>query len=126
MKITLLRNMLVLALLASFSQFTYADNADAQKVIAGVLVNLNHFPSDADKAALMAVAEDSSVGRGYRALAGVVSAISHSATAEGKEVTSQILASNEAPADLKTLATIVANLSHTASAEAKATLTAML
>lgn len=126
MKTTFLRNILALAVIVSFSQFSYADNAEAQKVIAGVLVNLNHFPSDADKAALMAITEDDSVGQGYRALAGAVANISHSANAEGKEVTARIMEASTAPAELKTLAEIVANLNHVASPEAKATLTAML
>ena len=126
MKTSLVRNVILLALLASFSQFSFADNASAQKTIAGVLHNLNHFPSDADKAALMAITEDESVGQGYRALAGAVANISHAATAEGKEVTARIMAAAQAPADLKTLAGIVASINHTASAEAKATLAAMM
>ena len=126
MKLTLLRNVLLLAVLASFSQFTFADNASAQKTIAGVLHNLNHFPSDADKAALMAIAEDESVGQGYRALAGAVANISHAANAEGKAVTARIMEADQAPADLKTLAGIVASINHMASAEAKATLAAMM
>tara|TARA_R110002073_G_scaffold155914_1_gene311211 strand:- start:476 stop:856 length:381 start_codon:yes stop_codon:yes gene_type:complete len=126
MKLTLIRNVILLALLASFSQFTFADNASAQKTIAGVLHNLNHFPSDADKAALMAISEDESVGQGYRALAGAVANISHGATAEGKAVTARIMEASQAPADLKTLAGIVASLNHTASADAKATLAAMM
>ena len=126
MKLTLIRNVILLALLASFSQFTFADNASAQKTIAGVLHNLNHFPSDADKAALMAISEDESVGQGYRALAGAVANISHGATAEGKAVTARIMEASQAPADLKTLAGIVASLNHPASADAKATLAAMM
>lgn len=126
MRITFLRNIVLLAVLASFSQFTFADNASAQKTIAGILHNLNHFPSDSDKAALMAITEDDSVGQGYRALAGAVANISHAATAEGKAVTARIIAADQAPADLKTLAGIVASINHTASAEAKATLAAMM
>jgi len=126
MKITLTRNIIILALMACFSQFALADNASAQKTIATVLHNLNHFPSDADKAALMAISEDASVGRGYQALAGAVANISHSATAEGKEITARIIDAAAAPADLKTLAGIVASISHVASADAKATLAAMM
>ena len=126
MKLALLRNVILLAVLASFSQFTFADNASAQKTIAGVLHSLNHFPSDADKAALMAIAEDESVGRGYQALAGAVATISHAATAQGKAITARIMEASQAPADLKTLAGIVASLNHTASAEAKAVLAAMM
>ncbi len=126
MRLTLLRNVILIAVLASFSQFTFADDASAQKTIAGVLHGLNHFPSDADKAALMAISEDESVSQGYRALAGAVANISHGATAEGKAVTARIMEAAQAPADLKTLAGIVASLNHTASADAKATLAAMM
>ncbi len=126
MKLTLLRNVILLGVLASFSQFVFADNASAQKTIAGVLHGLNHFPSDADKAALMAIAEDASVGRGYQALAAAVANISHSVTTEGKAVAARIMEAPQAPADLKTLARIVAQFNHTASAEAKATLAAIM
>jgi hypothetical protein len=126
MKFTITRNIIVVAFVAIFSQFAMADNASAQKTIAGVLNSLNHFPSDADKAALMAISEDDSVGEGYKALAGVVANISHSANAEGKAVAARIMESDMAPADLKTLAEIVANLNHMASADDKAKLMAML
>ncbi len=126
MKLTITRKLIAITLVAVFSQFSLADNASAQKTIAGILNNLNHFPSDADKAALMAIAEDDSVGRGYKALATAVANISHSANAEGKEAVAQIMAADQAPAELKVLAEIVGGINHTASADAKARLAAML
>ena len=57
MKSTSLRKLLVLVAIFSFSPLALADTDSARQQIAGILVNLNHFPSDADKAALMAVAK---------------------------------------------------------------------
>ncbi len=126
MKLTMTRKVIAIALVAAFSQFSLADNASAQKTIAGVLSNLNHFPSDADKAALMAITEDDSVEQGYRTLADAVANISHSANAEGKAMMAEIMEAEQTPADLKTLAEIVAGINHAPSADAKATLATML
>ncbi len=126
MKLTMTRKIIAIALVAAFSQFSLADNASAQKTIAGVLSNLNHFPSDADKAALMAITEDDSVDQAYHALAGAIANISHAANAEGKAMMATIMEDDQAPADLKALAEIVAGINHVAGADAKATLAAML
>ncbi len=126
MKISLNKKIVAVALIACFSQFSLADNASASKVIAGVLANLNHFPSDADKAALMAVTQDESAGRGFHMIAEAVGNISHAATAEGKEAMSQIIAYDGASAEAKALAEIVLGINHMPSAEAKAALQAML
>ena len=46
-----------------------ADNASATRMIASVLVDLNHFPSESEKTGLLALAEDEGVGRAFRAVA---------------------------------------------------------
>ena len=126
MQLTLTKKLLALVLIGFFTQVSLADNASAAKTIAGVLTNLNHFPSDADKTMLLAVASDDGNGQGFRMIATAVSKIQHAATAEDKEIMNRIMASERASAPAKALAEIVLGISHTASDEAKAKLAAML
>ena len=129
MKLSLRRKFLAITLftlIGLFSQFSVADNASATKTIAGILASLNHFPSDDDKTALMAIAEDDGTGRAFRALASAIGKIQHSATVEDRDIMNRIIASDRAAADAKVLAEIVLGLTHTASDKAKATLQSML
>ena len=120
------KKLLAIVLIGVFSQFSLADNASATKTIAGILNGLNHFPSDDDKTALMAIADDDGTGRAFRAVASAVSNFAHAATAEDKEIMNRIIASDRASGDAKILAEIVLGLNHAASADAKASLQAML
>ena len=126
MRISLTKKLLAIILMGVFSQVSLADNASATKTIAGILATLNHFPSDDDKASLMAIADDDGTGRAFRAVASAVSNIQHAATDDDKEIMNRIIASERAAADAKALAEIVLGLNHAASSEAKATLQAML
>ena len=126
MKPTLISKLLVFAAVCSLSQFAAADTDAAVKSVAGILANMNHFASDADKAALMAISADEANGRGIRLVATAVHNIQHAAPAGDKEAMAGVVASDMARADVKSLAGIVTGFNHMASAEAKATLQAML
>ena len=54
-----------------------ADNASATRMIASVLVDLNHFPSESEKTGLLALAEDEGVGRAFRAVANALVNMQH-------------------------------------------------
>ena len=125
MKITLIRKLVAVALIALFSQFSLAQdagNAAAAKQIADIVASINHFPSDADKAALADIAGNDALPEGLRNMATAVSNISHAASAEGKAMMAGIQANGEAPDRAKSLAGIIASLNHMPSDEAKATL----
>ena len=123
MKITLIRKLVAVALIALFSQFSLAQDAGgAIKQIADIVVSINHFPSDADKAALADIAGNDALPEGVRNMATAVSNISHAASAEGKAMMASIQANGEAPDRAKSLAGIIASLNHMPSDEAKATL----
>ena len=123
MKITLIRKLVAVALIALFSQFSLAQDAGgAIKQIADIVVSINHFPSDADKAALADIAGNDVLPEGLRNMATAVSNISHAASAEGKAMMASIQANGEAPDRAKLLARIIASLNHMPSDEAKATL----
>ncbi|HAJ75251.1 MAG TPA: hypothetical protein DCM64_02235 [Gammaproteobacteria bacterium] len=117
---------MAIVLIAVFSQMSLADNASATKIIAGVLVNLNHFPSDDEKVALQAVSSDETAGRGFQLIATAVANIQHTATTADKDIMTRIIASDRATARARELAEIVLGLSHAPSDEAKAALQAML
>ena len=120
MKLT--RKIMLIVLVGLFSQFTMADNASSAKEIADIVASLNHFPSDADKEALMAISSDDSLGEGVRAMATAIATFAHSANDEGKAAMAMIQSNDEAPDRTKELAGIIAGITHTASADAKATL----
>ncbi len=119
---SLTTKLLVVAVASVFSQFALADAASAQKTIAGILAGMNHFPSDAQKAELMAISSDESSGRGNQLIASAVHDIQHAPTAEGKAAMQQIIDYPQAPAETKALAKVVLEFNHMASADAKAVL----
>ena len=126
MKTTLTRKLVAIALIGLFSQFSLAQDAgSALKEISDIVVSLNHFPSDADKAKLMVIADNDSLPQGVRDMATAISSFAHSANAEGKEAMARIIASDQAPDRAKTLAGVIADLNHTASADAKTSLAAL-
>lgn len=126
MKTSLFNKLLLITTLAIFSPLAMADDAAATKTIAGVLVNLNHFPSADDKAALKALTEDESAGEAFRAVALAVHNIQHAATAEDKEALSALISNNMTAPAAKALAEIVVGINHMPSPDAKMALQAML
>ena len=63
-----------------------ADNASATRMIASVLVDLNHFPSESEKTGLLALAEDEGVGRAFRAVANALVNMQHAISDSDKEI----------------------------------------
>lgn len=126
MKSALSRKIAVFALCGLFSSLSMADNASSATEIAGILVAMNHFASDADKAKLMAIAADESLAGAVRDMATAVANIAHAATAEGKAAMAAIQAGPaETPERAKVMAGVIAGFNHMVSAEDKARLTEM-
>ena len=123
MKSRILKTLSLVALLGLFSQNALAQDAGAAlKQISDIVASLNHFPSDADKAALAEISANESLPQGLRNMADTVANISHAASAEGKAAMASIQANDAAPEGAKALAGVIANLNHVASDDAKATL----
>ena len=124
MKLELTKKLLAIATIVSiglFSQFSLAQDDTDLKTIAGIVAGMNHFPSDADKATLMGIAENSE-RQGVQMIATAVGNIAHGADAEGKAAMGQIIAFDGAPANVKALAEVVQGFMHMASDDAKAVL----
>ncbi|MFP6810933.1 MAG: hypothetical protein VB960_07785 [Pseudohongiellaceae bacterium] len=119
----LARKIIIIAIVGLFSQFSMAqDNAGAIKDVADIVASINHFPSDADKARLMAISGNDSLFEGIRAMATAVSNISHAANADGKAAMAALQAMDQLPDRAKALAGIIGSFNHMASDEGKATL----
>lgn len=86
------------------------------KTMAGIVMNMNHFPGDAEKAQLNKIASSSS-SDAEKAIATALININHSPSAADKTKLQAIAADANAPTDTRDLAKIVANFSHQASAE---------
>jgi len=108
MKSTLIRKIAAFALIGLVSQLSLAQdnpNGAAFREIAEIVASINHFPSDADKAKLMAISSNDAIAPPLRSMATTVSNISHAANAEGKAAMAEIQAS-EAPDNGKALAAL--------------------
>ena len=117
------RKIIIIAIVGLFSQFSMAqDTAGAIKDVADIVASINHFPSDADKARLMAISGNDSLFEGIRAMATAVSNISHAANADGKAAMAALQAQDQIPDRAKALAGIIGSFNHMASDEGKATL----
>ena len=125
MIMALTRKLITVALLGFFSQFAAAQNQaalGALQEIAGIVASINHFPSDADKAALGDISNNDSLPQGVRMIAGAVSSINHSPSDESKQMMAQLQAAARAPEAVKSLAKIISDFNHMPSDEDKVTL----
>ena len=106
-----------------YSPGLYADHhtADPVAAMAGILINLKHFPSDSDKATLAAIAEGES-SDDVKAVAHAIANISHQVGDADKAKLAAIIANDAAPGELKSLAAVVNGLNHFPSADAVSTL----
>ncbi len=95
--------------LMPLSQISFADDA-AVGTMADIVINLKHFPSDADKAKLSSIAEGSDSSEA--AVATAIANIEHKANAADKEKLSAIVADESASAQLRDVASVVLALNH--------------
>ena len=85
--------------------------------LAGILADMNHFPSDADRRKLDAIAGNSDVDDDLRAIARAIAGIEHTPTAEAQARLNGIVASDAASEAERTLAAAVLRFEHKASVE---------
>ena len=109
-KIIVLSTIAMLALMP-LSQISFADDA-AVGTMADIVINLKHFPSDADKAKLSSIAEGSDSTDAEVTIATAIANIEHKANAADKEKLSAIVADESASAQLRDVASVVLALNH--------------
>lgn len=93
--------------------------------MAEVVVNLQHFPSDEQKAALAKIADDSSYSEAERQVATAISNLAHKVSAEDSERLAAIAANESLHESLRTLAKVLIGINHMPSADDKATLASL-
>lgn len=98
-------------------QATFAAS-DAVKTMAGIMMGLNHYPSDSEKGTLKGIVDgDSSAAE--KACATAMINLEHSATAADKKKLGEIIADDSTPGPVRAIAKIISNLNHKPSADDK-------
>ena len=111
---------LVLPLLFSLALFGSQDMVTAAEskainTMAGIVLKLNHYPSDVEKEALQKIVSAQATSTHERVLAQTLLKLQHTASPDDKPKLQAVIKDESAPASAKTLASILANLNHTAS-----------
>jgi hypothetical protein len=104
---------------------TNSAESNAVHTIAGILMKLEHFPTDADKASLKQILEAKSATKDERIVAEALMNVQHKAADADKPKLEAIVQSEKAAGSVKTIASILLNLSHVASASDKEKLKAL-
>ena len=105
--------LLPLLLFVAFATGTLtAAESKAVQTMAGILVKLNHFPSDTEKQTLKQIAEAKDTTAHERAVAQAMINLQHKVSADDKPKLDAVLKAKDAPESVKTLATIIINLNH--------------
>jgi hypothetical protein len=92
-----------------------AAETKAVQTMSGILMKLNHFPSDAEKKTLQAIVDDKTTTADERVVAQALINMKHKPAAEDQTKLEAVAKSKTASESVKTLATIVAGLNHTPS-----------
>lgn len=96
--------------------------SDAVATMAGILVDMQHFPSDAQKQTLAAISNDGSNSEATRTIATAIHNIQHKAQPDDVAALKKVENSADATDAEKKLASIVLGFHHMAGDEAKKTL----
>jgi len=100
--------------------------SDASIIMAEIVIDLNHFPTDDDKSYLTEIAQDSESSADEKVLAGIISRIMHK-PADGDVATLKSMASSGDSSEyVKTLAKAILSIEHKPSAESAAELVVLL
>ena len=91
----------------------------ATKTMAGIMVNLNHYPSDSDKETLKKLISDGSTTDAEKTIATAMINLEHAATSADKEKLNKVMSNDAVPGPTRVLAEIVHNLNHKPSSSDK-------
>jgi hypothetical protein len=116
--------LLSLVLSGGYGMVQAADNAT--HTMAAILLKLNHYPSEAEKATLQKIVDDKAATAPEQAVAQSLIHLQHHVSAEDKPKLQAIVDDKTAPADLRDMSKIIISLNHTPSAAEKETLQKIL
>ena len=118
----ILGTMLLLGITANVAN---AAESKAVQAMAGILTNIQHVPSDADKQALAQITQDKTTTADERTVAQALMNVQHTAAAADKSGLEAIVSDAKASGSVKTLATVILGLHHFPSASDKEKLRAL-
>ena len=125
-----MRNSIGILAAALFLGFTAgvanAAESKAVQTMAGILMNVHHYPSDSNKQALVQITEDKSATADERTVAQALMDVQHTVAAADKPKLEAIVNDDKAANSVKTLACVILNLHHMASDSDKAKLQALI
>ncbi|BBJ00581.1 hypothetical protein FGKAn22_22730 [Ferrigenium kumadai] len=98
----------------------------AVREMAGIMMHLEHYPSDAEKVRLNAIAADKGSTGQERVIATAIGNLRHEVAAGDADKLRKVTGDMSAPAEVRDLAGIVLNISHMPSAADKRKLEAMM
>ncbi|HNP63172.1 MAG TPA: hypothetical protein PKH39_04505 [Woeseiaceae bacterium] len=114
-----------IAITALLSSGVVLANEAAIKTMARITMNLNHFPSDEDKATLKGIIDSDESSEEAADIALAISNMEHKVLDEDIERLQDIISDNRTAADARTLASILLRINHAASDEDKKALAAL-
>ena len=94
--------------------------------MAGIMLNLAHYPNDAQKAALQGIIANKATTEQERVLATAISNLEHTAADADKPKLKQVMNDVSAPAEVRDLAGIILNMNHKPSTADKSKLQQMM
>jgi hypothetical protein len=95
-----------------------AQNTPVQ-TMAGILMNVNHFPSDAEKKTLQGIVENKTASEGERAVAQAMISLQHQVAAADKPKLEALVKDKATPEPVRTLASVILTFTHMATAADK-------
>ena len=98
----------------------------AVREMAGIVMNLNHYPSDAEKAGLRSIVSDKGSTEQERIIATAISNLEHKVAAADADKLKKVAGDMAAPAEVRDLAGIVLSISHKPSGADKSKLETMM
>ena len=94
----------IVLFLGGFETVANAAESKAVQTMAGILLHLQHFPTDADKQSLKQITEDKSATKDERTVAQALMDVQHTAAATDKPKLEAIVKDDNAASSVKTLA----------------------
>jgi hypothetical protein len=119
MGVTPMRKLLLIAGLL-ISNVCFA--SDGSVMMAEILLDLNHFPSDDDKSYLSEIAEAPGSSADEKALAGIISRIMHKPAEADSAALEAMINSKKSTPEVKILARAILSINHKPSADSIAAL----
>ena len=121
-----IRQLAAICLFALFTPFLVAGSGDEPvATMAGILMGVNHYPSDEEKAKLAKIAGNPDNSEAIKTIAMALHDMEHKVSAGDREKLQAIVDSEGTDENVKTLAEVLMNVNHKASDDAVARLKAL-